>query len=369
MSKKLFIPVLTVVAASQMGATNCGQITRDPGFDLWCGDSLCAWKVERGTVARVPTWNEGDPGVQLLGSDTAIEQLTGVTSNDTDCIEFDLLTNIDLDSQVTLDVDIDGDGSIEKSFQIPAASWKPVALLVRVAGPYAGVRFEITKAGGGSAVLANIGAQTSSACDPSLPAIVPGKAPLGAPCNTGTDCTSGLCDGSAFLPGNGVGQDGFCTSCEPGGCGSGQQCGAGVAVSPVDAVPLACSAIGSKKLGELCVTATECASGQCYGGACSTCGDPGGGCPGTETCAPGWPVAQGGFPFFIPYECDPGKHAGSAGAPCAENADCASNQCNGTTASTCSDGRPCTSAQDCPIDNALLNGDCAVMGVVGGTCG
>ena len=35
-------------AASQLGATNCGEVLRDPGFDLWCGGDLCAWKVERG---------------------------------------------------------------------------------------------------------------------------------------------------------------------------------------------------------------------------------------------------------------------------------------------------------------------------------
>ena len=43
------------VVASQMGATKCGQVLRDPGFDLWCGDELCAWKLERGEVKRVAT--------------------------------------------------------------------------------------------------------------------------------------------------------------------------------------------------------------------------------------------------------------------------------------------------------------------------
>ena len=42
-SSLLFI----VLAASQMGATDCGQVLRDPGFDLWCGEDLCAWKLER----------------------------------------------------------------------------------------------------------------------------------------------------------------------------------------------------------------------------------------------------------------------------------------------------------------------------------
>src|SRR5215468_1920822 len=66
---------IAVAAAGQLGATDCGGgITRDPGFDLWCGDVLCAWKIERGEVLRVPTWNEGDAGVELVGPDAAIEQ-------------------------------------------------------------------------------------------------------------------------------------------------------------------------------------------------------------------------------------------------------------------------------------------------------
>ena len=72
MRKHSFLFLLVV--ASQMGATKCGQVLRDPGFDLWCGDELCAWKVERGDVKRVATWHEADAGVELVGGDVAIEQ-------------------------------------------------------------------------------------------------------------------------------------------------------------------------------------------------------------------------------------------------------------------------------------------------------
>jgi hypothetical protein len=46
---------VAAIAASQLGATDCGQIITDRGFDLWCGDRLCYWKPERGDVAQVPT--------------------------------------------------------------------------------------------------------------------------------------------------------------------------------------------------------------------------------------------------------------------------------------------------------------------------
>src|SRR5678809_894434 len=78
---------IATAAAGQLGATDCsGGITRDPGFDLWCGDALCTWKIERGAVRRVPTWHEADAGVELVDPDTAIEQFTPVNSGDGTCI-------------------------------------------------------------------------------------------------------------------------------------------------------------------------------------------------------------------------------------------------------------------------------------------
>jgi len=60
----------------------CGtSLTKNPGFDLWCGDELCAWKVEAGSIRRIPTWHRSDFGVELLGEETVLSQLvhTSVT--------------------------------------------------------------------------------------------------------------------------------------------------------------------------------------------------------------------------------------------------------------------------------------------------
>src|SRR5258705_16226 len=102
---------IVAAAAGQLGATDCGGgITRDPGFDLWCGDALCAWKVERGEVRRVPTWHEADAGVELIDPGTAIEQFTPVNSGDGTCVRFDLISNVDETAQAELAVDIYGGG-------------------------------------------------------------------------------------------------------------------------------------------------------------------------------------------------------------------------------------------------------------------
>jgi hypothetical protein len=365
---------LVAAAASQLGATDCGQITRDPGFDLWCGsDTLCAWKVERGTVERVPTWNEGDPGVALLGDDTAIDQLTPVTSDDTTCIQFTMMANVDLDAHVVLNIDVDADGTIDQAEQLPAAPWKPLSFLIAIRAPYAGVRFEIAKTGGGSAVLAQMNAQVSTACDPNQAALDPRPAPLGAPCTGSGDCSSGYCwvpPPFGLLPDAGVSGAGTCSSCDSSSCGSGDVCGAGTAPTVVSGVALACVPAASKQLGELCVADAECTTGLCVNQACAAC-DPdagsgsAGACSGGGECLPTWPSF---FDLYTPYLCDPTTPQ-PAGAPCVENSECSSGTCAGSAYAQCDDGRPCTTALDCPIDGGtLLNGACTPVGIVGGTC-
>src|SRR5258706_5577644 len=92
--------LIFVLAVAQLGASDCGcNVTRDPGFDLWCGEVLCAWKVERGTIRRVATWHPDDAGVELLG-DAAIEQFSPVDSADGTCIRFDLVSDVAENAEV-----------------------------------------------------------------------------------------------------------------------------------------------------------------------------------------------------------------------------------------------------------------------------
>jgi hypothetical protein len=368
MYRKLPTLALAAAAASQLGATDCGQIIRDPGFDLWCGDQLCSWKVERGSVERVPTWNEGDPGVALLGSDTAIEQLTPVTDADTTCIEITMMSNVTLDAHVVLNIDVDDDGTIEQSEQLPTAAWQPLTFLVAIRAPYSGVRFELAKTGPGSAELADINAVVSTACGAGQTPLDPRPVPIGEPCQGSADCRSGFCAlpvGLLGLPGAENG-NGVCASCDATSCGSGEVCGAGIAPTVVAGVAPACVPAGSKPLGELCLGDAECAAGPCVNDACSECNPVGSNsCPNGETCLSTWPEF---FDVFTPFLCSPSVPRGS-GEVCVDSDECSSGVCVGETYSECSDSRPCTSDQDCPIDgDTLLNGACQVVGVVGGTC-
>src|SRR3954454_2981935 len=119
--------LLTLVAASQIGATDCGGgVLQDPGFDLWCGDSLCAWKLERGDIERAPTWHEKDAGVGFVSDDVAIVQTSSVNDRDGHCIVFDMIADVDLGADVAVNIDIEADGTVERTEQIPTSHWQPI---------------------------------------------------------------------------------------------------------------------------------------------------------------------------------------------------------------------------------------------------
>ena len=351
---------LLVLAATQIGATDCGEVLRDSGFDLWCGDDLCTWKVVRGDVRRVDTWHEGDSGVELLGPDAAISQLSPVTSSDGTCIEFELIANVSADAEASVEIDVYGDGSIERVLPIPTANWKPLTYRIRIGSPYTGIRFEISKRGLGTAELANIGARISDGCD-GLTEIAPGSAPLGAHCVADASCESQMCrwvaDRDALF-----GTSPRCVGCDGVSCGAGDVCGVATPISPVLAVPLRCEPAGASELGDQCIVDAECASGICAGGACSTCDPTDAPCANGETCSFAW--------IDGPAVCAPGEARRASGEPCATHADCASSHCSGAVRKACAnDGRPCGNDTNCPVDrNPLVPATCSTVGVTGGTC-
>jgi hypothetical protein len=369
---------VATIAISQLGATDCGNALRDPGFDLWCGDQLCAWKVERGEVERVPTWNEGDPGVALVGDDVAIEQLSPVASTDGACIEFSMIADVDLGTDVYLDIDVFGDGSVERTERIATTHWAPVAFELPISGTYSGVRFELAKTGSGRAVLAQISAKTSATCGGAP--IEPAPAPLGARCSENAGCASGLCAVAEL--------GGECVACDDGAnaCAAGSTCGLGEATSPVLDLPRECVPLASHQLGEPCRADAECATGICTHdpdanpftpgwshGTCSTCDLAAHACASGETCGPGWLSIVPENGNTGPWVCSPALHARAHGEPCTTDDDCASSACGGMSRSQCDDGRACATAATCPfggndVDSPLQNGPCTIVGIEGGSC-
>jgi hypothetical protein len=345
-------PCIVVIAASQLGATDCGgNVTRDPGFDLWCGESLCAWKLERGEIRRVPTWHVDDSGVELL-DDTAIEQFTPVNSHDGTCIRFDLISDVAETAQAELGIDIYGDGSVERSYPIPTTHWRPTSYEFAVQTPFTGIRFEIAKRGPGRAVVARMHAVIVKDGCAGLAPLAGGPAPLGAICGGNNDCASAIC-GPDFFGG------GRCAGCDVNAplCPADQVCGVADPGPPERNVPLACVPRGARELGEWCLGNAECASGLCTFGVCSVCG-PLSACG--DQCQPSYPHG--------PFLCSPAQHRGLPGAPCGTADDCASGTCLGPDRLQCLDGRACATDANCPVDANLRPGPCTAVGIQGGSC-
>jgi len=346
-------PLLFAVALGTGGATKCGQIVEDRGFDLWCGESLCTWTLEKGEIAPAATWHPDDLGVDMLGDDTAISQMTPVEASDGTCVRFTLVADVAEEAEVRLQMDVFGDGSFETDERIPTSDWRKLTYLVRMPADYSGVRFRLTKRGTGRAVLANIGAEIARNEDCTTDAVTTTR-PDGAYCVADGDCTNGAC---YEWPGE---WKDVCGSCDGDtDCTGGELC---MITGPAPGwLTTASVCLPSRSLanGIRCLRDAECTSGMCVAGTCGECRaatDCGG-----AACLPAAPP--------VPTRCDRGR---GAGATCFDNADCDSGVCSSATPLTGCDGkldRECDTDADCPGE--LTDPDlhsCATVGFAGGTC-
>lgn len=341
-----------VLAASQLGSTECGQVISDRGFDVWCGDRLCAWELEKGEIRPAPTWHEGDTGVELVGLDTAISQLAPAETSDGHCIRVTLVADVEESAEVRLQIDVYGDGTIESDDRIPTSDWRKLTYLMRLPDLYERVRFRLTKTGPGRAVLANIGAEIEidEACM-GEPLIV--QAPVGAECTDDAACASGDCyEWPDDWPD-------ICGTCDDDSdCSNGDLCTVGLPSPAHLSIASHCMAPGVMLEGERCLRDASCASGMCVFGVCSLCRE-------AADCGGSACISDGPW---LPMRCDGGR---ASGAPCFVHAGCDSGVCEGEPLLGC-DGslaRPCDSEDDCPSE--LTNPDaisCATVGFAGGTC-
>ena len=385
-SRILATGAFVLAAFSQVGATDCGQVINDDGFDLWCGTQLCDWQIDKGSIEKVQTWHVGDDGVQFNGDGAEISQLSSVTSHDGACLQFDVLADIDPTVDMELFGDIWGDGNApEYQQRIIGSGFAPLVFSFKINGYYNGIRFYLQKHGDGHATLAQLRATVIDCTDVGQ-VVDAGVAPLGGGCdftNNAMTCNGGgeVCQAISRY-------DGLfefaasCSSCSGSfddnqiwsdTCSGGSVCGWNEPTA-ADLQPYAaCIPQGSKQLGESCLSSGECATAICSpdGHTCSTCDDTG-----DATCLSGEACTRLTYSHFrgpSASECAPGQHHRTTGEECVLDDDCASPlACHGTPASHCSDGRSCAADADCPevfdINYNLVPDTCTSIGVVGGTC-
>jgi hypothetical protein len=344
------------------GAGECGgdgPVIKDPGFDVWCGDSLCSWKVDRGDIEKVGTWHGGDAGVSLLGSDTMISQLLRSSST---CLVFDFIANIDTTVAVHLEADVFSDGIADYSVLVPTARWQsltytmkyPEAALVR------NVQLRFTKQGNGTAVLAQLEARRGNfeECK-DVPATPLPPASIGHECLKNAECRSNLC------------VEGVCGECEPNAgtptvCPEQQLCTPTDPILPTDYASYTCEPAASRELGESCHRDNNCVTGKCSSNVCSMCRVDAD-CSDNELCLQQRDPSNPTSPH-TPWTCGQGQR--ETGDVCFNHSDCMSGSCNGSVRSQCSDGRQCNTTSDCPLPlfGSTEPGSCVVVGVQGGIC-
>ena len=165
-------------------------LDEDPGFDDWCGDTLCKWELKQGQIRKAPTWHERDYGVELLGSNVVLAQKSDISS--VSCLKFSVIANIDPAASVYWEMDLLSDGTIDYRERIPSTRWNELTLLVSAPTWYDGATFYITKESEGSAVLAQLEVSDASGC--TAPPIPLGNRPTGAGCSSDDECSSGQCN-------------------------------------------------------------------------------------------------------------------------------------------------------------------------------
>ncbi len=259
--KQILQGTLLVLSAIACLAPGCeGDVLKDPTFRLWCGESLCDWKIDTGTVQRVPTWHPTDYGVSFVATPSQISQESAQGS---DCMEFSAVANVDASAQVKIQVDLNLDGTIDFEAPIAETNWRPAKILIH--GPKnvgEQLRFVVRKEGVGNAVLAELRLRRVDTC--TGPRVTIKDLPVGARCGDGAECTSGDC----CL--------GTCSQCCPGesagGCSGQVECAVPAQLPPglspyvLPRFPWLCGPGTHIGLGAAaCVAASDCVSNACDG--------------------------------------------------------------------------------------------------------
>ena len=179
-------PVL--LALLTLTITAC-PLDEDPSFDDWCGAELCHWQLGQGNIQKVPTWNDHDYGVSLLGPEVTLTQKTDISS--VRCLEFKVIANLDPAASVYLEMSFTGDGTNQYRQRLPSATWQPLTFLVSAPTWYDSLAVTISKESDGLAVLARLEVNSADGCT-GAPIPLDGR-PSGAWCEDGAECTSGAC--------------------------------------------------------------------------------------------------------------------------------------------------------------------------------
>lgn len=182
--------IALAIAAS---STACMESALKNGdFDDWCGDKLCLWETDEGSIEKVPTWHREDFGVSFIADPTIISQR--VENGSTKCFLFTITADVAKDAALYFELDYLDDDVFHPDFsqKVEAPDWNKVKFDVAVPSWCDEFRVILRKTGKGEAVAAAIDDEQYEECPLTIP---DDERPVGIPCETDDQCLSSLCDG------------------------------------------------------------------------------------------------------------------------------------------------------------------------------
>jgi hypothetical protein len=242
------------------------ETLQDTNFDLWCGNSLCNWETEEGSIRRVPTWDAQDFGVELVKTPSLISQMADLSIfSDEPCMDFTIIGKVEASAQVRLELDFIHGGDVDFTQIVPSLDWQRTELLVKLpTQSIDGIKVGLHKVGRGKAIFAHLAATYTQACQGAPIHLT--NLPAGGDCTSSDDCTSHLCApaGPGLLTPT-------CSEClSDADCANGDLC------APSSPGPrfLTCRPPHSTSNGDPCRSSAECAVGFCsiaLSGVCTVC--------------------------------------------------------------------------------------------------
>lgn len=145
------------LALSATTSAGCGasdsKYLYDPGFDVWCGDSLCNWSVEEGSITKASTWHPGDAGVELVGPTVVLSQIVEFKMGPPKCLDLRFVADVH-DTSLSIELDFAHDGTVDHTIGVPSQSWASLTYKVPAPGGPSLVKLSFRKEGPGRTVLA-----------------------------------------------------------------------------------------------------------------------------------------------------------------------------------------------------------------------
>ena len=150
---RLTPPFLLAAALLSTAATCETDLIEDAGFQLWCGERLCAWDLEEGEIRKVATWHTHDYGVELVGAPVL---LSSPSARSGSSVRVEVVSDVAQGAMVSVEIDRDGDGAIDRVLPVPPSDGFVSRVWQSEGSVDASGVFFVRKSGEGRAVVARL---------------------------------------------------------------------------------------------------------------------------------------------------------------------------------------------------------------------